>query len=1223
MSSRSAAVARVYEDAADTSESSFEDMKRSHAFAMRAAAASASASGSGSGSSGPGVPAPFSTSYVGASGSNGGREDLSGVAKLLEGALAPQPQWARDVIGMHLRSCDRVRGASPSAYVIRLPNPISKVTNVQLSSISLPTASIYNIEDPATHIPVGVPLQPPDISEPLALTFSVQWRGVTPTDAAALANELKLQMTGVAGGFSDSTTHGAGRPFASVTTSLDDALQDIPGATSTFSIVLPPRINRITGLEPDPEPTAADYVRFTTERDHGLASALRSYRDLKLGLRVAGSALTGGVPELLPPFATLLAAGVEVSPPAPPLVEVIDNTSFRVHYTLLQLYSVQPTPVTPADLVLEMTNGTPLPDLGALYLASDMPTLPEIMQVLNEALSVARAAREVVTIPPPFFAATGGASDVNLTLPVLPDDLAFLFSDGLAGGDGSEARVVLEWNPGSFAADYALAGNVIQEGSVVARLAAAARSGANPLSPSPADASGDTLFLVGVVSLVASCSLAPLLGFPPESSSEPLYKLARLLCNPNLPAAGGVSSGFAPRGRATAGGRASGAFGPRGWAGTFGPRARTATSSAPRDALSAAAAATAGPTQNARMGIVLAAGACDGDVWRHDVSMRPGRYEEPATLCGMINERARGLTLPDTDARTLFVGDMGPAEAGVVLPPGDYDDEQLRVVLQAALRAATGDAHFYVDYVAVNVQALSDGLQTALRGCATTAERIDVTVGNGYPRRTRWRIANTSCNFSLRFDGAWARRMGFLRTAYRDASVYTSDEWAAESGLPFDFNASALMDAESVARIRFCAYTAPLYTTDGSPAPSRGFHRASLSAQLPVGDPALACWYSTLVPYTADVESVLGRALPGDTFAVKLTGGVPARRVLTVVVASAYAPSSVTMTPSIAFATSAATAVLNAAAPYGPAPESLPFIEPAGAGARFCLLFSLAARVSPMQILGFAPRVYPLDVRLTSGCSGAGALTPVLGTSAAAAASPALGRAEAALDALAGSVYCSGGLGVVAVERCIATVSASPRLLGDDSAEALAAAAPLSARADTLIRRFSTLVTSSQIDVSASLDSAARRRAMALMLHDAFSATSGGAGGGPSLQDAKQLSVSCMEGAFPLRLDSPRVLFMRIDLPGADNTRTQKYSTMVAGSQLYFFTKLSIGRGGGYTNISEQLMHTDLGSMNDVSEFVISFLKEDMTPVNFHGLEHDFSLLFSIRDARLVSGTQA
>jgi len=1153
------------------------------------------------------VAAPGATSYVGSTGGNGPREDLSGVQRLLEGALAPTPTWVRDVIGMHLRSCDRVRGVSPSLYTLKLPMPVPKATTVQLSSISLPTQAIYNVDDPVTRIPVGVPLQPVDVSAPLALTFVVQWRAITPVHCAQLARALRAQLPDAPQG---------GAPFASVT--FDDVLQLID--TTAFSIVLPAKLNPLTDVALDPL-APDDYVRMTTLVPHGLAVALRSFRRLGLGARLAGTLLQSGVPELLPPLATLIAAGIDLAL-LPSLLEVVDDVTFRVHRALLALYyypaGAGPTTQQLRDAVV----GGPgaVGSYGPVHLVGDMCTLPDLLFALNDALDVARRAPVDVAVPAAFNPPGAGASVVQSTF--LPDEARFQFHARTAH---EPARTVMTWTPGSPVSDYVLAGNVQYESSVIARLESVARA-----------ASGAPPFLVGVLNVDAAASaLATYLGFPgalatPPASAEydpdatqqllPVFSYAKLLCAPlaaAVSAANGVAgaSGFVARAPVAGGLAALGtsAARPRGWAagaasGAYGPRANLALAGVPRDVLASA------PTQYSQVGVFLSAGACDGDFWRRDVQMRPGRYEEPGALAAMINERARGLTFAENDPRTVYVGDLGASEIAVVVPPGDYDDEQLRTVLQAALRDQTEQPNFQVDYVAAAVQAIGEGVNGGLAACATTEELVDTTVGNGYPRRTKWRIANAACPFSLRFEGAWARRMGFLRATYRDAAAYVGEEFAVEPGLPFDFNVNALIDAEAVARLRFSASTPQLIpSSGGTPAPSRGFHRAAFAERLPSPPapppgPFSVVLMATVVPDVPTVPLVLGRVRAGDAYAIKLTAP---RRVLTVVLADAYDPASTgILAPYMAIAPSPALAEF-----VSTSSGSNPFVEPVGAYARFCLLFALAPRVTPYDTLGFAPLVYPLDARLLAGCPAAAAVTN-------AANAPALERTESALKPLFGALYCSGGNGVVSTERCIAAISASPALLGDDDPQALAdPEAAAAQRADAVLARLGALVTASAPD--GALSSGDRRRVTTLLMHDVMSAMRSGAGGGAANHDGKRLSVISLEAPFPLRLDYPRVLFLRIAMPGADNTRTQKYSTLVEGSQLYFFTKLSIGRGNGYMNISEQLMHTDLGSMNDVDEFIISWYKDDMTPVDFHGLEHDFTLLFSIRDAHFVTGTQA
>lgn len=1041
-----------------------------------------------------------------AGGERGEQQRSEQLIKLLEGALAPTPQWTRDVVGVHLRSCDRVRGDSPSKYTLKLPSPIPKATTVQLSSISIPTQAIYNIEEPnAALIPIGIPLQPTNPSAPLALKLVVQWKSITPVQCAQVASSIR----------------GNG------STSFDDALQLVEERLVP-DIVIPSKRNAVVSIVLDTlDP--ANYLLFTTEIEHGLEVAIRSYRRLALGIRIAGSGLDAGVPELLPPPASLLSAGI--APDAiVDLIQIVDETNFRVHKDLLLLYANTSVPTTTDGLILAI--GT-----DGVTISADMPTISEAMDALNDAFAAAHAQTDSSLPIPAIFRPTP-TSDPTPILE-LPDTLRLVYT--------KEGKVALFWIPSSPVSEYVLARNAAYEGSTLAKLDSSAR------------ASSQQPFLLPIVCIdVENSSLATYLGFPGALPSPPDD-----VTNPPS-----LSPLFEHVRRSQ-------------------PRRSTQQQQQQQQIIA--------PVSNPLApwySIPLRAASCDGGAWRRDIKLRPGRYDEAPALCSMINERARGLTFLETDPRVVYVGDMGPNEIAVVVPPGDFDDEQLRILFSVALKEQTHDPHFAVDYLAVAVGA------TDLEACVTNDEVVDVALGDGYPRRTKWRISNTSCNFSLRFEGAWARKLGFLRSTYRDSNAYVSEEFAVETGLPFDFNATAIVDAESVIRLRLSAST-PALNVVGGFAPSRGFHRAALTRVIPT-PPSSPPLLATVVPDVTDVSLVLGRTRVADVFAIKIVMPDESRRVLTVALADTYNPPvSGILTPYLALSPSTATTALLAF--MGSSPTQLPYAEPAGSSARFSLLFTLAQHKCPADLLGFDDSlVYPVDLRLHAGAHNR-VTSP----------SPALERKESTMEEFVGAIYCSGGTGFVVTPRCTALVS-SPPLLGSDNPSVILA----QTSSNVVIARISSLLESSMV-------STPTRKATTLLVHDILSSMRGGAGGGPGGRDGKRLSVSAMEAPFPMRLDSPRVLFLRIAIPGGDNSRTQKYSTVVDGAQLFFFTKLSIGRGGGYTNISEQLMHTDLGSMNDVDEFIISWHKDDMSLVDFHGMEHDMTLLFSIRNTQFITGMQA
>lgn len=1032
--------------------------------------------------------------------------------RTLQAASGGEPSWRDDVQALHINSRERTEGDTPGRYVISLPRPIEFASTVQLGSIFLPARAIDNVGETRARVPLALPLDMPavDLSLNLSVDFDVTYYGLPTGLYGSMASALRAG--------------GAGELFESL----------VPIYTDDVSIVLPRRLNTVASAAAD-----GDYIVVTTALAHGMDVALQSYRTLGLGVRVAGS-LLNGAPNLLPPLSVCLAAGLAPDFVARPLIEVVDELTFRVRADLLALSwlplrAADAAPPTVAQVVEALfPNNAALNDVRALtgaasalpsagagvYLVADMPTFTEALTIFNTAAAALH--RETVSfVVPPALRSPFGASP-SATVPLLPDMLraVVLQSDTMRPPEAPPGAAIV-YTPGEVTAALMRSTSTdTARDDVAAQLEG-----------------GRWLFLLPIVQLRGGV-LARYMGWTSVDAGVALptpIPLA-LLVNDVWP---GRASGAAPG---------------------LGVQSLTDMGSSNAFKLAMAMLRRMGASEGSQLLIRLQMGLCSGDPWRRDVMTRAGRYD--ASECAaMITERALALTFNPTEIRSFQMLDVTPAPLDAVFPPGDYYPEYARLALQSVLRATAHDDAYTVTLLSV----VPDACVAPPRTLCSLPEIGEPRIASGFPRFIKFAIAHTGgVAFGLRFEGRWARRLGFTRDVLRGSSTYVSDEWAPDAALPFEFTVRADKDAALVERFSFSAVNAI----------NDAFHR------LTVCDAFFGLAPSVTFASTAGETCNVTRLRRGDVLDCKLPASAALdgrARSFSAVGAGAFDASShrTALLPSWS-------ACLLAGW------HKVLRTTPADASERFALLFGLTPRVSLWRLLGFAPANSPPVPALCMQQRAGTQMTPT-----------ALPR-NAEMDGARGRLYAARGVGSLG--------------LGAAVSPALQPAAGIKSNGNAVEALFALSKMRDTISVNAAIGPTPGAAAMVAL---ALSTSLSGGGGGAVAGDSGQLqSGAQLTSAYPARVDEPRYLFLRLSVPGADVTRTRNYMTLVDGAVLAVFTKVSLARHDVAVT-SEQLLHQDLTGVRDVQTIAVEWLDENMEVVTFNGCDQEFTLLFKVRTGRM------
>lgn len=1029
------------------------------------------------------------------------REGEAQQDRSMEAFLGNGMKVVRDIRGVNINSRERSAGESPSSYTVRFVDPISNASQIQIGQVSLPVRAIYNVAEPRVHFPVGLPYEPSTATEDINLEIRVQWLALTRDTALSLSAETN--------------------PTITDTLVLHD---------TTFDIQLPRKLNPVTSFALDDL-----YLLFTTQLPHGLGVATNSFRFLNRSCRLVGGLLSG-VAELFPPTATCLSAGI-VETLSLPLVEVVNETQFRVRLDLLKLYATNPLTALS----------------GLLFLQSDTLTLSETLVALNRELEDLNATDTEVDVPEevsPLLVAG------KLSRKAVPDRIEFWLRMSEKVSEEATFRngAVLEWFPTSDIVRFLLLRDSYYQSSVLSKLK-------GKRSPSIEDA------IVFPVIQVAGGTLLVALGF---GEAGPLATRCDIVTEGDTE----LETDFTPHGYRQPSRRGRNMI------------QTTLQESARRNA-----------SESTHFIWKLKAGDVSGDPWRRDIAARPGSYDDPQALAAMLTERTRGLTFLENEPRNLVLEDIGEQEVVVTLPPGTYTTESLRMTLESSIRKATLDTRFMVEFAALTPQGFLPRKRDTLP---------ELTETEGFPRRASWSISHTGgLPFGLRFVGSWARRIGYLRNDYRDRTFYVSDEFSLDVGLPFDMNMVAIQDAERVTHLRVSASSRPVPNPQMPQAPvlNTGYHRFAVSCRVHPANEDNEVWLS-FQNLERKGPASMTRVKEGDVLLLRqgsTTRAIVVKRGFTSEVdpewdASLGIPAAFYGTQGLLTALSSGDALS---------------VMPLGSSQRFQLLFGLDPLITMWRITGFGPTVYPVVPSLLRG--EVSTHSPMSST----------GRNESSLRSARGQLFGSRrqGIGITdSGQLLLASPSARSGTTRVSGTKVLGAESPDQLQlTDTEASRL-VLETFGRYLASSLDGSSFERRGTAVLFAQALTTNTSGVGGGAAAEDGRFASSTVIESPTPIRLEEPGCIFMRISIPGSDTQRVHRMEQMAAGRSFAVFCKFSINRHD-YANLSEQVLNSDLVGLNDIKAIKIEWLTPDMRHVDWHGMEHEFTLLFGFSDIRPSIGT--
>lgn len=1029
----------------------------------------------------------------------------------------------RDVQAVHINSRQRNRGEDASEYTLKLPSPIYHADSIQIGSVNLPIQSIHNISEPYTHIPIGIPLEIPEafMTESLDMGIEVRWMGVSPADAQS---RIRHNSTPQLSDF---------RMFES---------WDI-------EICLPRRLNKIISIQnQDP------YIRIQTEKEHCMDIALKHYRSLGLGIRIAGSLLTNGIPELIPSYVSLMDIDINL---LTKLILIVDDFTLDIHVELLKKYIPVCTACSDNEIsnVIEALSGdlsfaeTIRNDFqhnigelyrGSIYLHSDMPTLSECLFILNHVLDDLN--KKAITFPiPDFLQGTipSRTPFASYSTKVLPDRLCFGYDISENYDITDRESVVFQWCPTNELTRSILLHDP-QTNNINKKISNAQHVGQE--------------LLIFPIYVLKHGSLYRWLGFPN-------WKPNILLSN--------ITSLHKP--------------------------CRTKQHALESVTIDSETCLT----------VELLAGKLSGDYWRRDIQLRPGKYISSSLIADNIKDRGRGLTWDETENREFILLDYNRLEKHFFIAAGSYYTEQFRQYLQYQLCQITGDENFMVEYISTMSQTLEETNTAQEQMISTFSEQ------EGYPRQVRWQICHRNgIPFGFRSNGTWMRKIGFMRNVYRGQSFYTSDEYSFDCGFRFDISCSVINDSERNERLRLTTDTLQFADETNS-----GFHRAMIQSDTSVLFDS-SVWYSFL-NVQQNFSYSLGRARQGDLIIVHLPPieSCCTNRILTLVVKESIHGSDLKQWLSLVKSSSSVTqSKFSFPTCFFPTPstsiisslifkQSLPlptyseetvqnflWIEPYKT--KIQLLFGLDKSKSAYAPIGFSPIIYPQNSsliidndRLRTIPSGVGGI----------------GRNESILNGIKRYIY--GGYNdahYILDKKCLS--SSSQDILGISSIDELLSDAEL-------IENVAKITSRVKINTRETISPLKT----ALLLFHSLNLNVSGVGGSCAQNDGRELSSSVFESPLPVRLDEPYCIYLQIRLPGSDYQAINRYRHIHNGSDGNILTKFMIN-SKGYQNVNEQILHRDLTRGGDIQTLLIEWLMPDGRHVQWNGMEHEITLIFTVQD---------
>jgi hypothetical protein len=639
----------------------------------------------------------------------------------------------------YMHTSQRTQGNTSANAAYQLPTTVDNLAAVTLEA-QIPFQALRNVNGYNNQVPLGVPFHVPLSVAPLGaflpLTFEVRTVYKVLPDAAVPILQRLLA------GIERQRRQGSidlSEPLEELQVAIREAL--VPAGLFTTTLRLPPKLNPLRSVAP-----GLVYTTFVTVEPHGLLLAQIAYRQLKLGVRFAGSLLLRGVPELLPSLNALSHAGFTVDGSAQPLIVVDDMTTFRVRNDLLLLYYARADPSWPdpaTDPLAAIQKAFATTGNQTIYLSADMPVVTELMEILNTGLV------RLANIEEPLN------DDPALMLPLVPDELTFLAtvpgSGRVTPRSALQSGVWLQWEVNR---------NPLSQLALMRHL--------NDLPNIPTSAVDRH---VGFVELTGG-TLARFLGLPlgaplsdagmtSASSASSLQSMSERMQQIEMPVF--LQRQVAP-----------------------------------------------GSLSSVRRFRCIGCSFSNSPLVT-TVTVRTGRYPDAKSLSDATSLACAGLTFHADEPRTIVITDgSGMQEmTNICVPIGTFTTESFRRWFEHALRTATSNETFYVDYmtsVPAPFQAPHEWLTASGRGSLEEGLRVADDIGS-WPRYVTWIVGSTtSTPFGLIFSSAvLGKKLGFYRNDLVGQSIYRSSEAAFEPGLPFDLGATPVDDDEGVSRIRMGA----------------------------------------------------------------------------------------------------------------------------------------------------------------------------------------------------------------------------------------------------------------------------------------------------------------------------------------------------------------------------------------------------------------------------------